>query len=412
MAGRVTRLRERVARADAPREALGAAAFASALANRPVDEVAALARRALGPEARPPRPGELPWFQQSAVALVWADRLDEARSHLDAAVAGARATGDGMLFAAAVSQRAQLALRAGDLDAAEADARTALEAADLPVPMLHRLLAVGVLAAVLVDRGAPDEADAAISAVAPVVGETLPATAVAFQRGRVRLAQHRTEEGLAELLAVGGAAGRLAVPSPTYLPWRSEAALAGLALGHRGEAARLAEEEVALARDAGSARALGIALRAEGLVAGGERGVALLREGAGLLAAAGARLEHARALADLGAALRRANRRAEARDPLRQALDLAHRIGAHAIADRAETELRAAGAKPRRAALRGAESLTASERRVAELAATGMTNREIAQALFVTARTVEGHLTHVFAKLGVTSRAAVAGALA
>jgi DNA-binding CsgD family transcriptional regulator len=114
---------------------------------------------------------------------------------------------------------------------------------------------------------------------------------------------------------------------------------------------------------------------------------------------------HARALTDLGAHLRRAGTGAdEARELLRTALDTAHRLGARTLADRAEAELRATGAKPRRAELTGLAALTASERRVAELAGQGMTNREIAQALFVTARTVEGHLTQVFRKLDVPSR--------
>ena len=130
------------------------------------------------------------------------------------------------------------------------------------------------------------------------------------------------------------------------------------------------------------------------------------------LARSEARVEHIRAQTDLGAHLRRANRRAEAREHLRAALDGAHRAGAGAIAARAETELRATGARPRRVALSGLDSLTASERRVAELAREGMTNREIAQTLFVTARTVEGHLTQVFRKLDLSARDELAGALA
>ena len=114
---------------------------------------------------------------------------------------------------------------------------------------------------------------------------------------------------------------------------------------------------------------------------------------------------------ELGARLRRDNRRAEARRLLKLGLDTAHRLGAHLLADRAETELRATGAKPRRAVLTGVDALTASELRVAELAAQGLTNREIAQALFVTSRTVEGHLTQVFRKLDVPSREALGGLL-
>jgi DNA-binding NarL/FixJ family response regulator len=123
------------------------------------------------------------------------------------------------------------------------------------------------------------------------------------------------------------------------------------------------------------------------------------------------RLEQARALTDLGGLLRRGNRRFEARQPLRQALDVAHHVGAAALAKRAETELRATGAKPRRVQLRGLEALTASERRIAELAAEGLTNREIAQTLFITSRTVEGHLTNVFNKLDIETRTRLPTAL-
>jgi DNA-binding CsgD family transcriptional regulator len=167
-----------------------------------------------------------------------------------------------------------------------------------------------------------------------------------------------------------------------------------------------------LARAFGAPRALGVALRAAGLVAGGQRGEALLRQAIQVLAGPDTRLEQARALADLGALLRRRNHRVEARQLLRQALDAAYHLGAGALAQRAETELRATGAKPRRVLLSGLEALTASERRIAELGAEGLTNREIAQTLFVTARTVEGHLTNVFNKLDISSRTDLPAALA
>ncbi|MBV9415829.1 MAG: hypothetical protein JO363_12685 [Solirubrobacterales bacterium] len=188
--------------------------------------------------------------------------------------------------------------------------------------------------------------------------------------------------------------------------------MAHLALGEDEAATRLAEEELALARAFGAPRSLGVSLRVAGVVAGGQRGEARLREAVELLGQAGATLERAWALTDLGGLLRRGNRRREAREYLREALDLAHRAGARPLAVRAETELRATGARPRRLVLGGVESLTASERRVAELAGEGLTNREIAQSLFVTARTVEGHLTSVFRKLGLESRAQLGEAIA
>jgi DNA-binding NarL/FixJ family response regulator len=154
-----------------------------------------------------------------------------------------------------------------------------------------------------------------------------------------------------------------------------------------------------------------LAKRATGLAAGGDRGATLLREAVDEFGRGDARLERARALADLGAMLRRRNRRAEARELLREAIDTAHRCGAQLLATRAETELRATGARPRRLTLTGIDSLTASERRVAELAGQGLSNREVAQTLFVTARTVEGHLTSVFRKLQLDSRSELTSAL-
>jgi DNA-binding CsgD family transcriptional regulator len=117
-------------------------------------------------------------------------------------------------------------------------------------------------------------------------------------------------------------------------------------------------------------------------------------------------------MTDLGAALRRAGYRAESREILRPALDLAHRCGALALTERARTELVAASGRPRRLVLSGLDSLTPSERRIAQLAAAGLSNRDIAQNLFITARTVEGHLTHAYHKLAITSREQLLAALA
>jgi DNA-binding CsgD family transcriptional regulator len=202
------------------------------------------------------------------------------------------------------------------------------------------------------------------------------------------------------------------VTCPSFLPWRSYAAMAQLALGDVDAARRLTDEELTLARAFGAPRCLGIALCSAGVAQGGDAGEALLRDALTALAPTDARLDRARALTELGALLRRRNRRREARDLLRAALDLAHGCGARPLAQRAETELRATGARPRRVVLAGVEALTASERRVADLAAQGLTNREIAQSLFVTARTVEGHLTNVFRKLDLESREGLAEAMA
>jgi DNA-binding CsgD family transcriptional regulator len=134
------------------------------------------------------------------------------------------------------------------------------------------------------------------------------------------------------------------------------------------------------------------------------RGFALLAEAVDVLDGSEFNLELARTLTEQGAALRRAGRRRDALEPLRRGLDLATRCGALALATRAQAELVTAGARPRRGLIRGANALTASESRVARMAAGGMTNREIAQALFVTIRTVTTHLGHTYQKLSISQR--------
>ena len=194
-------------------------------------------------------------------------------------------------------------------------------------------------------------------------------------------------------------------------PWRAEAALVHAALGNTEEARRLADEQLELARAFGRPRTLGISLRACGLVEGGEAGLELLAEAVKTLERSQSPLELARALSDYGAALRRAGRRVQARTELERALDLAHRLGARRIANQARAELIAAGAKPRRDAITGRDALTAGELRVARLAADGLTNREIAQALFITTKTAKAHLSRVYRKLEITRRGQLAGAL-
>jgi DNA-binding CsgD family transcriptional regulator len=406
-------LRERVAGHPAPPELpLAVAAFTSILTNEPAEVGAELASRALlAGGGAPPGSGGRPWFSfatwfsLTTFSLLWAERYAQVRPLLDASIAEARATGDSARLAVGLANRGWLALRRGDLSAAEGDTRTALAATKLPAPPMYRVLNGGVLVKTLVDQG---ELGAAEQALAPLDSEagkgSLIAAEVRFARGRLRVAQGRFAEGLEDFLSVGVLLTRALVTCPGYLPWRSEAALAYLALGDRESAGPLADEELELARAFGAPRALGAAKRAAGVVAGGQRGECLLREAIDALERGDARLERARALADIGAMLRRRNRRTEARTLLRDALDAAHRSGATRLAKQAETELRATGARPRRIVLTGLDSLTASERRIAELASQGLTNREIAQTLFVTARTVEGHLTSVFRKLLVDSR--------
>jgi DNA-binding CsgD family transcriptional regulator len=420
LARRGRTLRERAARHVAPPpELLAVAGWTSALANERAEVGADLAARALaaGGGLAPGSDGRpwfsfAAWFTQTTFTLLWVERYAELGPLLDDSIAHARAAGDSNRLAMGLANRGWLALRRGDLSAAEEDARTALAATELPAPPMYRVLNATLLVETLVDQGDLDAAEQALAPIDPVTESgSLIAAVLRFARGRLRVAQGRAAEGLEDFLAVGALMNRALVSSPGFLPWRSEAAIAHLALGDHDPAQRLAEEELRLAQAFGAPRALGLAKRAAGLVAGGDRGATLLREAVDEFERGDARLERARALADLGAMLRRRNRRADARELLREAIDAAHRCGAKSLAARTETELRATGARPRRVMLTGVDSLTASERRIAELAGQGFSNREIAQTLFVTARTVEGHLTSVFRKLQLDSRTELASAL-
>ena len=227
-------------------------------------------------------------------------------------------------------------------------------------------------------------------------------------RARVRLARGDSEGAIADLRACQ--AQESWFRNPNVLAWRSTLALS-LPGSSREEAHALVEDELNQARKIGQPRAIGVALRARALLCTAEAQISLLTQAITALEASPSRLELAYALTDLGAAHRRASRRSEARQLLARGLDLAASCGARTLAARAREELVTAGARPRRERLGGVAALTASERRVAQMAASGMTNREIAQALFVTIKAVAFHLTHVYEKLDIAGRAGLRGAL-
>ena len=331
---------------------------------------------------------------------------------LDAAVAHGRATGDAALHSAALAFRAQVALRRGDLRGAEDDARTATGTTALPAPLLWEALAAGTQVDALVELGRLDEAEAVAAANAPLLDTEMQTAAVLrHARGRLHLARRRPAEALADLEGARDLLRRCGVVSRACVITHADLGLAHRALGDAAAAVRAADDELAIARAFGAPGQTGAALTTAGVVRD-RAGEALLREAVALLAGTPQRLALARAQAELGALLRRDNRRRDAQGLLRDALDTAERAGADPLAAAAEAELRATGARPRHVALRGVASLTPSELRVARLAGEGLTNREIAQELFVTARTVEGHLTQVFGKLGLRSRRELGPALA
>jgi DNA-binding CsgD family transcriptional regulator len=301
-------------------------------------------------------------------------------------------------------------MRRGNVAEAETDLRYAFGFKLTVSPPDSLAWALAPFVDTLRERDALEAADEALDAgsAGVLTPDLLVFPQVREARARLRLAQRRPREALADARAAGASLAALGIEGPGLNAWRLCAAEALVALGERSEAATLAGEQLALAERLGAPGPLGAALRAVALSAPRAAALAPLERAVAVLAPSQAQLEHMHALCDLGAALRRRSRHEAARAPLRRALDLADRAGAVRIAARARGELRDAGARPRRAALSGRDALTPAERRVA---AEGHTNRQIAQQLFVTQRTVETHLTHAFAKLDVTSRDGLPAAL-
>lgn len=398
-------------------DVLAAVAGEMLQAGEPAERTAAIAEHALEVLPPPERWTLSDWSGLVAVrTLVTTERFELARLTLDGVIAALRARGDALLGATAYAYRSDLLHRLGELSRAEEDARVGYElciehgwSVGIPALVCWRVVA-------LIERGELDSAQAIVeqrglAGPAASLPDTYTFNLLLDARGRLRLAQARPREAADDLLECGRRQTELGEINPALVAWRSGAALALLGARDARRAADLAGEELELARAFGARRGLGIALRAAGLVEGGRAGLELLEEAAATLERCPARLEHARALVDLGAATRRAGRAGDARERLAAGMDLAHRCGATALVDRAHGELVLAGARPRRTALSGLDSLTPSERRVAEMAAQGLTNKQIAQSLFVTLRTVEMHLTNSYRKLGVGSRRELAKAV-
>jgi ATP/maltotriose-dependent transcriptional regulator MalT len=345
----------------------------------------------------------------AAMDLVLIDRLDDAERLCTACIEEGRRRGSLTIVSNFAFPRTFCSLRRGRLRDAEADGRWAFEGKLAAVPRSEcgPPWALAFLLGALAELGDFTGAEQALARMDGSDAHPPELLAWAFlleSRGRLRIAQGRLREGLGDLREAGGRWERLSCDRPTTSRWREDAALALAQLGESDDAQRLAVEQLELARATGLPRAVGAATRVAGAVAPRADGIPLLREAAGLLAQAPAPVELARALLELGAALRREGHRVEARDHLRQGLELAYRAGATPLAARAREELLAAGGRPRKPIFTGVEALTASELRVARLAAEGRTNRQIAEGLFVTQRTVETHLRHIFQKLDIAGR--------
>jgi DNA-binding CsgD family transcriptional regulator len=333
-----------------------------------------------------------------------AGRLERAEEAWTAVADGARAGGELELLRLAVALRAIVRMRQGRVAEAEADLRELIAwVGELGVPYGDYRIAlpwvISPLVDALIERGEVDEAQqwVTLTGLESDWPEVFGFTFLLDSLARLRLAQHRPPEALNLARECERRQRAWGIRNPGFLAWGSTLAAAAFATGRVDEALDAADAQIDLAAAFGVAREHGMGLLALGRITGD---AATLSRAADVLAASPARLEYAHALAARGD-----------RESLRGALELAERCGATALATRARDALVKTGAKPRRAALTGAAALTAAQERVARLAAGGLGNRDIAERLFVTEKTIEGHLGAAYRKLGISSRSQLADAL-
>jgi DNA-binding CsgD family transcriptional regulator len=388
----------------------------SSIVNGTAGKAVEAARRALGDDcvifAEEP---ELAAAVVAVLALVIADEVDAGARAAARALEIARERNGTPDLIRAWFLKAFVAWGYGDLVTAEADLRQAIDLARLAgiIPLV--LLFTPALIEILIERDELDAAEAELEALGMAAGptpENVIFSTLLLMRAHLRFEQGDFERCLEDFDRVVSQTANMKLgPGPTVIvsPWATRALAA---TGAQDRALELAQSVETLARRWGAPSTVAHVTRAAAAARGGTEAIALLEQAAALMEGSPRRIEHAHVLVELGEALRRAGRREEAREPLRQAFELARRCGAARLAKRANAELQATGLTVRRYTPIGVESLTPSERRVAELAASGMTNRQIAQSLFVTVKTVEAHLSAAYGKLDISSRRELSDALA
>ncbi|WP_328730983.1 AAA family ATPase [Streptomyces caniferus] len=349
-----------------------------------------------------------------AQTLLYLDELDTAdrlNRHLTREISG---KGMELLVSSLMLYQAGLALRRGNVTEALATAQTAADQASSTGRLPYALTLDTIRIDALLAQGRIEDAER-IAAVHSVAGQA----EVAWERPRflmslaaLRIAQGELRAGLSLLRECGHHCEAAGTVSPAMAPWRSRSVGAHLALGETASARALAEQELDLARRCRIPRALGVALRVSGVATSGARGLDLLAEAVQVLGPTPARLELARALGDFGAALMHRDDKRGARRALRRGLDVAVACGATVLAARLEERLHLAGGRVGRAGAAGTGVLTAGEERVCTLAAQGYSNKQIAELLVVTLRTVETHLTGAYRKLRIAGRPYLAAAMA
>ena len=388
---------------EAPAEVLSVRAYVAGITGESAVDVETFARRAL--DSIDPNDPMLPlWFHLPVAALSMIDRDDLSTEVLDRSLTPARQAGAPAQVSVMMFQRGVNAFRAGDLDDAEADARASLDVCVehhfhyiLPAPL-------SVLVDVLRERDSLDDADALLAEYGYTNSDRqgIFDLLLVAARARLRGAQGRWEVAVDEMTAGWERSVMAGCASPGFIAWEAGLAEALVMVGRLREALDHARHAIDEAVAIGLGRPHAEALRALAL-ADPDEAERALRDSSGLFKALGARLEEARTAAAAAYAVHLGHP-APTADVLTQGLWLAERCGATRLASQLRSDLRSQGLRAKVRPVAGVGALTASERRVAALAGSGRTNKEIAQELFVTVKTVETHMARTFQKLGISSR--------
>lgn len=301
--------------------------------------------------------------------------------------------------------RAAIALRQGDLAAAAKLAATGYER--LPASAWGVFIGYPLSILMMVDT-ALENHEAAAERLRQVVPEAMFSTVWGAHylraRGHHFLATDRALSAVSDFRAAGGLSERLGLDFPALFPWRGDLALANMRLGRTVLAHRLLTEELEHPRL--DVRAKGVTLRLLASCSDPSRRQVLLERAIDHLERSEDRLELSRALRAMSRVLQQSGQNEQARSTARRAAQEARicRTGGEEPAERESPEPDPTVPGPRAATTSEHEQLSEAERRVATLAARGLTNREISGQLFITVSTVEQHLTRIYRKLGVTRR--------
>ncbi|WP_109510081.1 helix-turn-helix transcriptional regulator [Nocardioides speluncae] len=389
----------------------------------PHDEVARLAARALSEgalfdDASGSIEGMVGWVV-AVMSLVAADGVAMAGAEIRRARERVQRHGSPVEFAMVANTAQYLAWRLGDVAGAEVESDSALAAVE-PEDNSSHVVALRATAAHFGAHAALERGEVALARRylddfdrrCGQASAVIPAMWLLEAKGRTALAEQDPTAARAAAQQLRKATEQAGL-DPASVPWRWSAALAALRLGDEDEARTLAEEQVELAHRWGAPTDVGAALRLRGMVSTGEPAsqVKAFEQAVDWLEMSPSRLDLAKALVDLGECYRVTRRRTDARDVLVRGGELAADCGSRVLRDRAADALEAIGDRPRRTLAVGPDALTASERRVADLAVGGRTNRDIAQELFVSPKTVENHLGRIYTKLGIAGRRELVDAL-